>query len=305
MLDVLSHGRLELGVGKGITPYEHLQFGHSPEEASARSADILRMLLEGWQTGIISSDESPFYDFVELQLPFKPIQHPYPPLWTAGNAETAGRGGHNFIFPTVIPTEMRARYDELRAESREQPGHQNPHVPEPRIAQSQGVVIADTDAEAEAIARRAWGTTRRSFSELTATFPRTCRPRCRDWDNPLAKKMMSLDPLESGLVIAGSVERVRDYYVEQARLGVANYFVLMLPFADLTREEAWNTLDSFITEVIPGCPIGRACRRLRLTRSWPSRCQHQQYKGFTTSPTASAARRRTSTSTRRCSVCGC
>ena len=63
--------------------------------------------------------------------------------------------------------------------------------------------------------------------------------------------MMSLDPLEAGLVIAGSVERVRDYYVEQARLGVANYFVLMLPFADLTRDEAWNTLDGFITAVIP------------------------------------------------------
>ena len=93
MLDVLSHGRLELGVGKGITPYEHLQFGHPPEEASARSKDIFAMLLNGWETGIISSEESAFYDFTELKLPFKPVQHPYPPLWTAGNVETAGRGG--------------------------------------------------------------------------------------------------------------------------------------------------------------------------------------------------------------------
>jgi alkanesulfonate monooxygenase SsuD/methylene tetrahydromethanopterin reductase-like flavin-dependent oxidoreductase (luciferase family) len=251
MLDVLSHGRLELGVGKGITPYEHLQFGHSPEEASARSADILRMLLEGWQTGIISSDDSPFYDFVELQLPFKPVQQPYPPLWTAGNAETAGRGGHNFIFPTIIPTEMRARYDELRAESREQPGHHNPHVPEPRIAQCQGVVIADTDAEAEAIARRAWGNYTTKLQRTHGNVPPHLQTEMPEWDNPLAKKMMSLDPLEAGLVIAGSVEKVRDFYVEQARLGVANYFVLMLPFADLTHEEAWRTLNGFITDVIP------------------------------------------------------
>ena len=132
MLDVLSHGRLELGVGKGITPYEHLQFGHPPEEASARSKEILAMLLAGWETGIISSDGSTFYDFTELKLPFQPVQHPYPPLWTAGNVETAGRGGHNFIFPTVVSPEMRARYEELRAESREQPGHQNPHVDTPR-----------------------------------------------------------------------------------------------------------------------------------------------------------------------------
>src|SRR5450755_1795245 len=55
MLDALSHGRLELGVGKGITPFEHLNFGHPPEEASARSKDILAMLLRAWETGIMSS----------------------------------------------------------------------------------------------------------------------------------------------------------------------------------------------------------------------------------------------------------
>ena len=77
--------------------------GIRPEEASARSQEILRMLLRGWETGIISSEGSTFYDFLELKLPFEPVQHPYPPLWTAGNVETAGRGGHNFIFPTRSP----------------------------------------------------------------------------------------------------------------------------------------------------------------------------------------------------------
>src|SRR5579864_3513074 len=81
MLDLLSHGRLELGIGKGITSFEHLQFGSPPEEAEARRDEILGMLLEAWQTGIISSDGSKFYDFLELKLPFKPIQYPYPPLW--------------------------------------------------------------------------------------------------------------------------------------------------------------------------------------------------------------------------------
>ena len=251
MLDVLSHGRLELGIGKGITPYEHLQFGHAPEEASDRSKNILRMLLDGWETGVISSEGSPFYDFVELELPFKPVQQPYPPLWTAGNVETAGRGGHNFIFPTVIPPEMLARYEELRAESREQPGHQNPHVTEPRIAQCQGIVIADTDAEAEAIARRAWGNYTTKLQRTHGNVPPHLQQEMPPWDNPLAKAMMSRDALESELVIAGSVERVRDYYVDQARRGVANYFILMLPFSDLTRDEAWTTLERFSAEVIP------------------------------------------------------
>ena len=92
-----------------------------------------------------------------MELPFEPAQRPYPPLWTAGNVETAGRGGHNFIFPTPIPAEVRCRYDELRTASRMEPGHQNPHVTDPRIAQVQAFVIAPTDEQAESIARRAWG----------------------------------------------------------------------------------------------------------------------------------------------------
>jgi hypothetical protein len=63
--------------------------------------------------------------------------------------------------------------------------------------------------------------------------------------------MMSLDPIESELLVAGTVERVRDYYLEHARRGVANYFMLMLPFADLTHEEATRTLEGFIDSVIP------------------------------------------------------
>ena len=132
MLDVLSNGRLELGVGRGITPFEHLQFGHSPDEAAARTADTLRMVLDGLgDRPHLERRLTRSTDFLELELPFRPIQHPYPPLWSAGNVETAGRGGHNFIFPGPIPTEVRARYDELRADSRKQPGHQNPHVASP------------------------------------------------------------------------------------------------------------------------------------------------------------------------------
>ena len=60
-------------------------------------------------------------------------------------------------------------------------------------------------------------------------------------DNPLARDMMARDPIEDGAGLAGSVDRIRDYYVEQAQRGIANYFILMLPFGDMTDEEATTT----------------------------------------------------------------
>jgi alkanesulfonate monooxygenase SsuD/methylene tetrahydromethanopterin reductase-like flavin-dependent oxidoreductase (luciferase family) len=251
MVDALSHGRLEIGVGKGITPYEHLMFGHPPEEASARAKEILAMLIKGWETGIISSEGSEYYDFLEMQLPIKPQQTPYPPLWTAGNVETAGRGGHNFIFPTTISPEMRSRYDELRTESRKEDGHQNPHVSEPKIAECQGVVIADTDEEAEDIARRRWGTYKELLMRTHGLVPPHLQKEVPELDNPLAKAMLAADPVESKMLVAGTVEHVRDHYVERVQSGIPNYFILMLPFGDMTNEETERTLEGFINEVIP------------------------------------------------------
>ena len=252
MVDVLSHGRLELGTGKGITPFEHLQFGHEPDEAAERAREIQIMLLRAWETGIISSEGSKYYDFLELRLPFELEQKPYPPLWTAGNVVAAGNGGHNFVFPYTMTEEIRAKYDELRAASRRQPGHQNPHVTEPRIAQCQGVLIAGTDAEAEAIGREVWAEYQQSLMRAHGRIPPHRQEAVPDvLDNPVAKAQLMLDPVETGLLICGTVETVRNYYVEQARRGLANYFIVMLPFGKMTAEQTERTLEAFISEIIP------------------------------------------------------
>ena len=52
-------------------------------------------------------------------------------------------------------------------------------------------------------------------------------------------------------VVAGTVDTVRDYYVEQARKGLANYFMVMLPFGRMTAEQTETTLAAFIDEIIP------------------------------------------------------
>ena len=252
MVDVLSHGRLEIGVGKGITPFEHLQFGHDPEEGSERAADILTMLLRAWETGIMSSEGSRFYNFLELKLPWALKQKPYPPLWTAGNIEAAGSRGHNFVAPFTITEPVRAHYDQLRAASRLEPGHHNPHVAQPTVAQCQGVIIGATNEEAEAAARRVWTGYAQQLLQAHGKVPPHLQTAMPDSpDTKLAASQLLRDPVDAGMVVCGSVERVRDYYLDRARAGFANHFIAMLPFGTMTDEETERTINGFIDVIIP------------------------------------------------------
>ena len=47
MLDHLTGGRLELGIGRGITAIEHTFWGQRPEEAQPRYEEALQILLQG------------------------------------------------------------------------------------------------------------------------------------------------------------------------------------------------------------------------------------------------------------------
>src|SRR5919206_1545361 len=72
MLDHLSRGRLELGVGRGASPYELALFGVDANETRAMFKDALDRILAGLSTGQMQEN-------VEIML--TPWQRPYPPLW--------------------------------------------------------------------------------------------------------------------------------------------------------------------------------------------------------------------------------
>jgi alkanesulfonate monooxygenase SsuD/methylene tetrahydromethanopterin reductase-like flavin-dependent oxidoreductase (luciferase family) len=261
MLDQLSGGRLDLGVGRGISPFEHRLFGHDPDESRARFEEILPMVVRGLATGRMDSTESAHYDFPEIELPVEPAQRPYPPLWAAGNVEAAGRNGLNVVAGLPVTAEVRRRYDELWAESRNAPEPLNPHVEMPVLGSSQYVCIADTDEEAERIGRRALGVLGTFLARSVGREP----PHLQDPDHPepptpLVKAVQSAAP---GVLVCGSPETVRDHYVRVAAEGNVDEIVVNVPFGDMTFAEADRTLDAFVAEVMPAVREAAGQRAVR------------------------------------------
>jgi alkanesulfonate monooxygenase SsuD/methylene tetrahydromethanopterin reductase-like flavin-dependent oxidoreductase (luciferase family) len=249
MLDQLSGGRVDLGVGRGISPFEHRLFGHDPDEARERFAELVPLVVGGLETGRMDASGCAHYDFPEIDLPVEPLQRPYPPLWAAGNIEAAARHGLNVVSGMPVTADTRRRYDELWAESRRTPGHLNPHVAEPIVGSSQYVCIADTDDEARRIGERALGVLGAFLGRSIGREPPHLQDPARpEAPTPLVRAVQSRAP---GVLVCGSPETVRDHYVRYAAEGNANYIVVNVPFGDMTHPEAERTLDAFIAEVMP------------------------------------------------------
>ena len=151
MLDQMSGGRLELGVGRGVSPIESRIFGliehrRVPRALSRNPGHVLRRLRVRRPMKV---------NGVDAELHVKPLQQPYPPLWfPSSNREsiefTARHGYHTaFLGKHADCKPQFERYRELWEQHRNDPGRHNAHVAAPFLARTQHLVIADTDAEAE------------------------------------------------------------------------------------------------------------------------------------------------------------
>lgn len=82
MIDLMSNGRLEFGVGRGFVPFDYQMLGISMEEGQERTREGLEVILAAWSGGPFSYHGKHFrYDNVEVWP--QPQQRPHPRVWIA------------------------------------------------------------------------------------------------------------------------------------------------------------------------------------------------------------------------------
>src|SRR5258708_7832794 len=82
MLDHLSQGRLEVGVGRGASPHELHYFGIDPDQAPAMHVEAYTVIMQALTQPEVSFSGK-YYNFENVPVEIKPVQLPHPPLWYA------------------------------------------------------------------------------------------------------------------------------------------------------------------------------------------------------------------------------
>ena len=262
MLDHLSGGRFELGIGRGISPYELAYWNVPFLEAAAMCEEALEVILSGLRGGRLTY-EGRYYRFTNVPMEFTPVQRPHPPLWqgvvSPASAAAAARRAVNVVSNApcaTVKTLVEAYFDAWSHDRRSQATHggdghsapipwkdENGSAP-PLVGMQRHVVVADTDAEARDSARDAY---RRWYESLTQL-----------WRQFGTVPVSFADSLEGAIqrdaAIVGSPDTVRAEVRRQLGVTDASYFVGRFLFGTLPLERALRSLELFSREVMPAVP---------------------------------------------------
>jgi len=103
VLDVISNGRLDFGVGLGYRREEYAGHGLDIKRKSSRADEALQIIRRLWQGDTVNFHGKHF-NIEGARLSPRPVQKPNPPIWVGGfsrgAARRAARYGDGYIGPT-------------------------------------------------------------------------------------------------------------------------------------------------------------------------------------------------------------
>ena len=145
LVDVLSGGRLRLGIGSGARnkPTEFARFGIRLDEKNARTLEIVEILRQAFDAGRVDF-QGRYYAYEQVEINPRPIQPAQQLLWLAASDTTvdvAGAHGYRLQAPRVGPAERHAQLiQHYRAALGGKPGF---------VTQLRFVYAAETEREAK------------------------------------------------------------------------------------------------------------------------------------------------------------
>jgi probable F420-dependent oxidoreductase len=238
MVDMISGGRLILGIGAGYAPEEFSAFGYSLKERGSRLEEGAVLLLRLWTEEHVNH-HGKYYHLDDATIAPRPVQRPRPPIWFGAWAEAALRraarlGDAWFVGPSASLDEIApcARiYRNACGENGKGEGE---------IALFRYVFVARTTQEAVSTAG---GPYLEAFNRMYFR-----------WPHPVVKRPqgeLTIEKLAKDRIILGDPKTCADEINRFRKTLNVKHLVCRFSVPGISREACGKSLDLFTREVMP------------------------------------------------------
>ena len=152
MLDQMSGGRFELGIGRGISPIENGFYGVDHADAQKIFVEAQEVIMKAFAQRELDY-EGEFFTFRDVPIVMAPVQRPHPPLWV-GVAKTSSVPWPAANGVNIVATGTNDQVRDIVETYWSKAGHRS--GPAPLVGMNRHIMVADTDEEARRVAARCY-----------------------------------------------------------------------------------------------------------------------------------------------------
>ena len=247
MTDILSGGRLDIGLGRGYQRYEFERFGLKLDADGQRWDESLDIIVKSFE-GKPFSYEGKLFKVPETSLFPQPLQKPHPPIWITAQSqyslEAAARRGFNVLTGGFgVPLERLA---EFGGHFRRVTAEMKP-AERPLVGVQRAVYVTKDQADAREAAEQARWNMRVTLS---------LRNNYEQVDNghaiPVpASTEPGMDELLDRYLVIGTPETVIRQIGRIREVVGISHFNCSFWFGDLDQKRVLRSMELFSREVMP------------------------------------------------------
>jgi luciferase family oxidoreductase group 1 len=250
MLDHLSGGRLQVGIGRGVQPLEFSRQGRDMALSREMFLESAAMLEDVW-TNEGAGRSGEYWNYEDVTLMPSVLQRPHPPLWFTGMSGTSMEWAAENGLPFVSSFLSSDKLEELGAQYREsfQPTEQNP---EPFFAVMRHMYLSDSLDSAREEVGEIYGRLFSAWLDVALTDEKNVPLSYKDYPTMHQRlgAMNLEDLLEEGLVLFGGPDEVAAGVEDLKRRGVDMLLLWVSP-KEVAPELVDRCLERFATDVMP------------------------------------------------------
>ena len=260
LLDNLSKGRIDVGIGKGTiyNEYEFVGHGLRSDDSRERMDESLELLRRIWTEAPLTH-EGTYYQVQVPELRPKPVQQPGPPLWRSvispSSFTECGRAGIPILTARLPVDAIAGRWDLYKA-GLEEGGHDEATKARllDQAALWRNVYVAESDTQAEDELSQLLLNTRVHMMHVRDAYNPAdfvIDPAMLNaWTNPAVGDDEAIKFVLATGSIFGGPERVREQVAELKDAGV-RHLLCQTGFGDMSHDQNLGSMRRFGEHVMP------------------------------------------------------